>query len=163
MNNKTSPSGPTPAKVVRPHYDAAFKQSAVEPYRRHGSPITRTAQALGINPWALRDWIRAAEQYFADVDVLITPALAQVALPALVWSRRGWAANVLANSRYAPFAAPWNLAGWPAMVVPAGVHRSGLPLSVQLVARPGGEALLLSVAARLEALRPWTRTAPWSD
>ncbi len=119
--------------------------------------------AGGPRPGARAAWIRAAEQYFADVDVLITPALAQVALPALVWSRRGWAANVLANSRYAPFAAPWNLAGWPAMVVPAGVHRSGLPLSVQLVARPGGEALLLSVAARLEALRPWTRTAPWSD
>jgi amidase len=31
---------------------------------------------------------------------------------------------------------------------------------VQLVARPGGEALLLSVAAQLESVRPWPRTAP---
>jgi amidase len=57
-------------------------------------------------------------------------------------------------------AAPWNLAGWPAIAVPAGLHPNGTPLSVQLVARPGGESLLLSIAAQLEQLRPWARTAP---
>jgi amidase len=31
---------------------------------------------------------------------------------------------------------------------------------VQLVAGPGGHALLLSLAAQLESLRPWPRTAP---
>jgi amidase len=91
---------------------------------------------------------------------LITPALAQLPLPAARWGERGWVANLWANARYAPFAAPWNLAGWPAMVVPAGMHPSGIPLSVQLVARPGGEATLLAVAAQLEHLRPWTRLAP---
>ncbi len=59
-----------------------------------------------------------------------------------------------------PFAAPWNLAGWPAMVVPAGVHLNGTPLSVQLVGRPGTEAQLLAVAAQLELLSPWSRIAP---
>ena len=82
--------------------------------------------------------------------MLVTPALAQSPIRALAWSQRGWLANVLANARYAPFAAPWNLAGWPAMAVPAGVGRDGLPLSVQLVARPGGEALLLALAGQLE-------------
>ena len=97
------------------------------------------------------------------MDVLLTPALAQLPLPALAWHERGWAANLLANIRYAPFAAPWNLAGWPAMAVPAGRHRSGVPLSVQLVGKPGSEATLLSVAARLEQLQPWPRTAPGYD
>jgi amidase len=46
------------------------------------------------------------------------------------------------------------------MTVPAGRHSKGTPLAVQLVARPGGEALLLSVAAQLEQLRPWVRLAP---
>ncbi|MDQ2838239.1 MAG: amidase family protein [Actinomycetota bacterium] len=104
--------------------------------------------------------LRAAERYFTEFEVLITPALAQPPLRAIEWSSRGWAANVLANVRYAPFAAPWNLLGWPAMAVPAGIHRNGLPLSVQLVARPGGEALLLRLAAQLESLRPWQRIAP---
>jgi Asp-tRNA(Asn)/Glu-tRNA(Gln) amidotransferase A subunit family amidase len=52
------------------------------------------------------------------------------------------------------------LAGWPAMSVPAGTDPRGRPLAVQLVARTGGEAVLLSVAAQLEQLRPWPRIAP---
>ncbi|MCU1657013.1 MAG: amidase, partial [Pseudonocardiales bacterium] len=108
-------------------------------------------------------WRRRAERFFADHDVLITPALAQPPLASVAWARRGWLANLWSNSHYAPFAAPWNLAGWPAMAVPAGRDPNGLPLSVQLVARPGGEALLLGVAAQLEQRRPWPRTAPTSD
>ncbi|SDJ01782.1 amidase [Frankineae bacterium MT45] len=105
-------------------------------------------------------WRRAAEKYFADVDVLLTPTLAQPPIEALAWSERGWLANVVSNVRYAPFAAPWNLLGWPAMAVPAGVHPGGLPLSVQLVARPGAEGMLLALAGQLEQLRPWSRVAP---
>ncbi|HEX4726543.1 MAG TPA: amidase family protein [Jatrophihabitans sp.] len=107
---------------------------------------------------------RAVDRYFADHDVLITPALARTPPAAVAWSRRGWAANVLSNVRYAPFAAPWNLAGWPAMAVPAGTHSDGLPLSVQLVGRPGSEPVLLGLAAQLERLLPWPRLAPnYSD
>lgn len=109
-----------------------------------------------------QQWVDAASRYFDDVDVLVTPALAQPPIAAVRWGQRGWAANLLANSRYAPFAAPWNLAGFPAMAVPAGRHPSGMPLSVQLVGRPGGETLLLSVAAQLEQLRPWQRLAPYA-
>ena len=108
-------------------------------------------------------WRQVAERFFADHDVLVTPTLAQRPLAATpAWGRRSWAANVDANSRYAPFAAPWNLAGWPAMSVPAGTHPTGTPLAVQLVARPGGEQLLLQVASQLEQLRPWPRLAPAS-
>jgi amidase len=106
-----------------------------------------------------RRWQRLAERFFADHDVLMTPTLAQPPPAALAWAQRGWAANVWSNARYAPFAGPWNHAGWPAMNVPAGAV-DGLPVGVQLVARPGGEALLLALAGQLERLRPWRRTAP---
>jgi amidase len=108
-------------------------------------------------------WQRRAEAFFARYDLLVTPALAQSPIRSRAWAQRGWLANVWANARYAPLAAPWNLAGWPAMAVPAGMHPNGTPLSVQLVARPGGEALLLAVAAQLERQRPWPRTAPVSS
>ncbi|HET6878308.1 MAG TPA: amidase family protein [Jatrophihabitans sp.] len=104
-------------------------------------------------------WRARAERFFQHHDVLITPALAQPPVPARAWARRGWLANLWSNARYAPFAAPWNLAGWPAMVVPAGLAPDGLPLSVQLVGRPGTERRLLGVAAQLERARPWARTA----
>jgi amidase len=45
------------------------------------------------------------------------------------------------------------------MSVPAGLDPNGLPLAVQLVGRPGTERLLLGLAAQLERLRPWPRTA----
>jgi len=105
-------------------------------------------------------WQRRAERFFSRVDVLVTPTLAQPPLPARNWAQRGWLSNVRSNVRFAPFAAPWNLAGWPAMTVPAGLAPDGLPLGVQLVAPPGGEARLLALAGVLERLRPWPRTAP---
>ena len=138
-----------------PHPDRAERR-----VRTHAA-LGRRLPARRLPRSGARDrWRRAAEAFFADHDVLVTPALAQRPLPAVRWGERSWLANVLGNSRYAPFAAPWNLVGWPAMTVPAGVHSTGTPVAVQLVARPGGEGLLLSVAAQLEQLRPWQRLAP---
>jgi amidase len=102
-----------------------------------------------------------ATTVFDRFDVLLTPTLAQPPIAAGRWGERGWLANVLANTRYAPYPAPWNLAGYPAASVPAGIHRgTGTPLSVQLVTTPDGESRLLSLAAELEELRPWQRLAP---
>ena len=55
---------------------------------------------------------------------------------------------------------PWNIAGWPAASVPAGIHSDGTPIGIQLVARPGRERLLLALAATIERARPWPRHAP---
>ncbi|HSR26335.1 MAG TPA: amidase family protein, partial [Candidatus Eisenbacteria bacterium] len=109
-----------------------------------------------------RERLRARMRtFFAPYDVLLTPALAQPPIAAERWGQRGWLANMVANSRYAPFQAAWNLAGYPAMTVPAGIHpTAGMPLAVQLVAPDGGEGLLLSLAAQVEELLPWPRTAP---
>ncbi|GAC1379652.1 MAG: amidase [Marmoricola sp.] len=104
-------------------------------------------------------WRARAEDFFADVDVLITPTLAQPPLRAREWHRTGWARTLVANASYAPLAAPWNIAGWPAMSVPAGLDASGRPVGVQLVGRPGSEHTLLGLAAQIERLQPWQRTA----
>ena len=133
----------------------------LEPRNQRHTAAGRLVLRAGFpKPSGRARWRRKAAEFFGDVDVLITPALAQPALPALGWSRRGWLSNLAANVRYAPFAAPWNLAGWPAMVVPMSLHTNGLPLSVQLVAKPGGESVLIALAAQLEQLHPWPRLAP---
>jgi amidase len=135
--------------------------SKVEARIRRHAAVGRAALRLGYPREAGRaQWQRKAEKFFADVDVLITPTLAQSPIRSIAWGRRGWLANIWSNSHYAPFCAPWNLAGWPAMTVPAGLHPDGMPLSVQLVAPPGNEGLLLGLAATLERVRPWQRTAP---
>lgn len=110
----------------------------------------------------LRDaWKRRAAEYFAEYDVLVTPALAQQPIEARRWHDGGWASTMLANIRYAPFAAPWNVAGLPAIVIPMGVHpEAGTPVAAQVVAGAGRESLLLSIAALVEVERPWPRVAP---
>jgi amidase len=59
-----------------------------------------------------------------------------------------------------PFPGAWNLTGQPAASVPAGLGEGGVPVAVQLVARPGDETTLLSLAAQLEAERPWADLRP---
>ncbi|MFF4149429.1 amidase [Streptomyces sp. NPDC001651] len=100
------------------------------------------------------------EPFFAEYDVLLTPALARRSPRSAPWHERGWLRNVLANTGYSPLTPPWNLTGWPAMAVPFGTLPSGAPTAVQLVGRPGSEAALLALAERVEELRPWRRTAP---
>ncbi|MBV2356301.1 amidase [Streptomyces sp. J2-1] len=101
--------------------------------------------------------------FFAEHDVLLTPALARRSPVAGPWHERGWLRNVAVNSAYTPFTPPWNLTGWPAMAVPCGSLPSGAPGAVQLVGPPGSESLLLEVAEQLEAGVPWRRTAPVAD
>jgi len=108
-----------------------------------------------------RERLRARlEPFFAEYDVLLTPALARRSPRSVPWHERGWLRNVLANTNYSPLTPPWNLTGWPAMAVPFGTLPSGAPTAVQLVGRPGSEAALLALAERVEQLRPWRRTAP---
>lgn len=108
------------------------------------------------------DFRAGCEAFFADgkYDLLLTPALARTPPAARAWSDRSWLANIRSNMRYAPFAAPWNISGFPAITVPVGVRPDGLPLAVQLVGPPGSELTLLAVAGQFEMAAPWQRHAP---
>jgi amidase len=131
---------------------------------------TRRHIALGrqaLERGMVRDGDRAAwrdrMQHWFDAgryDVLVTPALASAPPRAVSWATRSWAANLAACVRYAPYAAPWNIAGFPAVVVPSGVRADGLPSAVQLVGPPGSELTLLALAGQIEKLAPWRRHAP---
>ena len=47
---------------------------------------------------------------------------------------------------------PFNALGWPALSLPAGPDRDGLPLGLQVVGLPGSDAVVLRAAAALEGL-----------
>jgi amidase len=130
----------------------------------------RTRRHAGIGRWVFarglvteRDatrWQHRCADFFADHDVLLTPVLAGPPPLAHRWSERGMLANVLASTRYAPYAAPWNVAALPAITVPVGRRPDGLPATVQLVGPTGSEWRLLTLAAQLEAALPHDRHAP---
>jgi amidase len=108
-------------------------------------------------------WRARASAFFADADVLLTPVVTGPPLPARPWHERGTVANLTANTRWAPWTAAWNLAGLPALVLPAGPGRGSLPTAVQLVAPAGAETRLLWLAGELERRLPWRRHAPVFD
>jgi amidase len=55
---------------------------------------------------------------------------------------------------------PHNIMGTPAMSLPLAVHSSGLPIGVQIAARPAAEHLLLQLATALEQAMPWRSRVP---
>ncbi|MDT0392844.1 amidase family protein [Streptomyces sp. DSM 41921] len=125
-------------------------------HARLGRPFVSAAGA-----GAARERLRhRLEPFFAEYDVLLTPALARRSPKAGPWHERGWLSNLLVNTSCSPLTPAWNLTGWPAMAVPCGTLPSGAPRAVQLVGRPGTEDRLLAVAGQLEARNPWRRTAP---
>jgi amidase len=97
---------------------------------------------------------------FDDYDVLLTPMMSEPAVRAGIMEGRGATATYRWETGWVPFSVLWNSTGQPAASVPAGFSADGLPLAVQLVGRPNDEATLLSLAAQLEAERPWTQRRP---
>jgi Asp-tRNA(Asn)/Glu-tRNA(Gln) amidotransferase A subunit family amidase len=79
-----------------------------------------------------------------DYDLLLTPTLGFVAPRADVIEPEVRAAFTL-------FTFPFNALGWPALAVPAGPAEDGLPASIQIVGRPGEDALVLGAGLALEA------------
>jgi len=55
---------------------------------------------------------------------------------------------------------PFNVTGHPAVTIMNGLHSTGLPLSLQLVAPAFEEVLLLQAAAGYERAAPWKDMAP---
>jgi len=108
---------------------------------------------------------RPAEQarinsIFDSVDVLVTPVMGGTALPVRRWEGKGALQTVLGMARFYPYCVPWNHLGNPAMSVPAGLSPEGMPLAIQIIGRPGEEETLLSLAAQIEAERPWADQRP---
>ena len=131
-------------------------------------PRTRAMAAIGrrirrvrpVTPAPAEAWRAEMARAFDGVDAFVMPVVARQAPKVGAVDGAGFAATMAAGVRAAPFAAPWNLAGLPALSVPAGLDADGLPLAVQLVGPAGSEATLIGLAAQLERLRPWPRLAP---
>ena len=105
---------------------------------------------------------RRMAAFHADYDVLITPGLASLPIPL------GWLDMMMDDVDeywrrvfiFSPFTGLLNLTGQPAMMLPIGHGKDGVPIGVQIVGRFGDETTLFRLAAQLEALAPWFDRLP---
>ena len=87
---------------------------------------------------------------FAPFEAVLTPALALPARAVGWFDAEDAAENFAQQVRYAPYSSFVNVSGLPAIVVPVTTDASGHPVCVQLIGRPGGEAMIIAIAAELE-------------
>jgi amidase len=92
-------------------------------------------------------------------DVLVTPTLPRTAPPlGTLGADLATAGDEYMN--FITFTYPYNCTGQPAITLPLGMDSNGLPIGVQLVGPPRGEALILGLAAQLEQALPWRSRRP---
>jgi aspartyl-tRNA(Asn)/glutamyl-tRNA(Gln) amidotransferase subunit A len=97
---------------------------------------------------------RDVDALLSRVDALVFPGQAAPALRFDEFPTTGFAP---ASIRYT---APWNLLGLPAVVVPCGFSRDGLPVSIQIVGRRFDDATVLRIARAYERATDWHRRRP---
>jgi len=119
--------------------------------------------------WSAVDYIKATEELFgrgrdiisrmADWDCIILPTVALVPpqLDTFLAVTERASDDDLA---YIPFTYPFNISGQPALSLPMGWSSSGLPIGVQFVGQPYGEALIIALAAEVERAAPWAAKYP---
>lgn len=167
---EVTPTYPDTTTAFVPQFFAGIRDEAdaVEHYDRLERRI-REVYRLGswVRPTVVHAALRAgeriarkADRLFADVDVLLTPTLAQRPPRTGVLDRGGALRQAWKAQPMIAYTAFWNVTGHPAASLPAGVADDGLPLAVQLVGRRSDETTLLSLAAQVERTRPWPLPPP---
>lgn len=133
-------------------------------------PLNRMLADGGIATTSL-DYVRALEGLKAlsrrvvalwdDYDVIVTPTLAMTP-PKTGWIRDQ--ADPFMQLAFAgamiPFTPGANITGQPAASVPLHWTDDGLPVGVQLIGPPAGDALLFRLSAQLEDAKPWSMRRP---
>jgi len=111
----------------------------------------------------LQGFARQLVSFLAPYDALLIPALAERPLPLglLDTAAENPMGTFSRSALFTPFTALFNADGQPAISLPLFQGEDGLPLGVQIVGRPAGEAALLALATQLEEANPWAeRRAP---
>ena len=110
----------------------------------------------------MQNWARGVAAWFTDFDVLMLPTVPEPAFPL---GRINAAApepflQLLDAGALITYTLPFNATGQPAISVPLGMSRDGLPIGVQLIAPFGREDVLIRLASQLEAAEPWSGRRP---
>jgi aspartyl-tRNA(Asn)/glutamyl-tRNA(Gln) amidotransferase subunit A len=107
---------------------------------------------------------RQVQGWFEEVDLVVTPTLARPALPIDHDPREpveieGRLTDEPRAAWY-PYTHPFNMTGHPAITLPSGWTKDGLPLGLQIVGPWLADDKVLHAAACFERARPWADRRP---
>ncbi len=112
---------------------------------------------------------REIVQELTAYDALLTPTLTRPAVRlGTLPSSDPWRTDKLGRRvhelyTWTPFLFPFNATGQPAVSIPMGFTKSGLPLGLQIVGRQNDEAGIIALSAQFEEARPWKQKKPPLD
>jgi len=123
--------------------------------------ITPSPYEYEVAQSALAAQRRTTERIFGEVDVIVTPTTV-VPAPLIFDLQTMTPANLRAfEVEYLlRNTAPFSLLYWPTVSVPCGFTSSGLPIGMQISARPGADEVALQVAAAYEQATAWHKRLP---
>lgn len=110
--------------------------------------------------WEREEYWRKLAPLFETYDALLTPTASIVAPPLGTLGPTEVNGQRVRALYWLGFCVPFNMTWQPAATVPVGFNVEGLPVGLQLVARPHDEAALFRLAAAYEAAHPWAGHKP---
>jgi amidase len=154
----------SPADIVKMAQEAGLKpEDVLEPWTTgladffNGLPKDALAKSLAY----FGKVERQIADFMGDYDVWLTPVLA--APPPKLGEQAPTVAFDTLYQRtvdYVAYTPVHNVAGTPAMSVPLGMSKDGLPIGSQFAAAKGHDAMLLALAYELEQAAPWIERRP---
>jgi amidase len=125
-----------------------------------GLSALELAKAMG----RANELARSVGEFFTRWDLLVTPTVNVPPLPLGYldannpsFDAEGWIRRIFDVCSFTPL---FNLSGTPAISLPLGLTRGGLPIGVQLAAPMCEEARLIRVGSQLESAMPWHMRQP---
>jgi aspartyl-tRNA(Asn)/glutamyl-tRNA(Gln) amidotransferase subunit A len=132
-------------------YEIRFSMEFMEKYRIwHAGSVDRFRVEM----------VEAFADIFEQTDIVLSatnpvePFAAEGPMPSRVDGER------VGRNNNGALTIPANIAGYPAISIPAGLTESGLQVGLQAITRRHDDALLLDLALAMERTRPWPKVAP---
>ncbi len=113
-----------------------------------------TAEAYADARWNMEVQRREIRKAFADIDLLITPTMPNVA--GLIVPPAGARGGGASSQNTQPF----DVWGLPTISVPCGFSQSGLPIGLQITGAPFNEPAVLALAHAYEQATEWHKRRP---
>lgn len=136
---------------------SAEQQALADPDFRVEAELGAQLSALQIQQLNQRRGVLGSQmrQFMQRYDLLVTPS---VAVPAFEARAAGSVPmNPASMLGWTPFSYPFNLTQQPAITVPCGLTKAGLPMGLQFVGPMFGDALVLRAARAYESVQPVVR------